>query len=147
MFPIHSLKDNLISASPFLVSLPFTINGASKFEVSEEQALYQPPGYVFGIVWPTLYILLFKSNNSTHGIDTNLIFMFSFSSFFIASKDKETSEPVAIKINSKSLFISLSYKIYPPFFTKFIELPSNCGKLCLDKHKHEGPVFLSRAIL
>ena len=62
MFPIHSLKDNLISASPFLVSLPFTITGASKFEVSEEQALYQPPGYVFGIVWPTLYILLFMMN-------------------------------------------------------------------------------------
>ena len=62
MFPIHSLKDNLISASPFLVSLPFTINGASKFEVSEEQALYQPPGYVFGIVWTTLYILQFMMN-------------------------------------------------------------------------------------
>ena len=62
MLTLHSLKDNLISASPFLVSVPFTIGGAAKFEIEEEQALFQPPGYVFGIVWPTLYILLFIMN-------------------------------------------------------------------------------------
>ena len=55
--PISSLKDNFISASPFLVSLPFTITDANKFGINEDQALWQPPGYVFGIVWPTLYIL------------------------------------------------------------------------------------------
>ena len=62
--PIYNLKDNLISASPFLVSVPFTFNGLSKFDVNEEQALWQPPGYVFGIVWPTLYILLFLMNKN-----------------------------------------------------------------------------------
>lgn len=62
--PISGLKDNLISASPFLVSVPFTIGGLSKFDVNEEQALWQPPGYVFGIVWPTLYVLLFMMNKN-----------------------------------------------------------------------------------
>jgi tryptophan-rich sensory protein len=62
MLYINSIRDNLISASPFLVSLPFTITDTSKFDVNEEQALWQPPGYVFGIVWPTLYVLLFMMN-------------------------------------------------------------------------------------
>lgn len=67
--PISSLKDNFISASPFLVSLPFTITDANKFGISEDQALWQPPGYVFGIVWPTLYVLLFMMNKSIFSSD------------------------------------------------------------------------------
>ena len=59
-----SVKDSFISASPFLVSLPFTITDANQFGTNEDKALWQPPGYVFGIVWPTLYILLFMMNKS-----------------------------------------------------------------------------------
>ena len=59
-----SVKDSFISASPFLVSLPFTITDANQFGTNEDKALWQPPGYVFGIVWPTLYILVFMMNKS-----------------------------------------------------------------------------------
>ena len=62
--PIISVKDSFISASPFLVSLPITITDANQFGINEDKALWQPPGYVFGIVWPTLYILLFMMNKS-----------------------------------------------------------------------------------
>jgi tryptophan-rich sensory protein len=66
MLYINSIRDNLISASPFLVSLPFTATNVGKFDVNEEKALWQPPGYVFGIVWPTLYILLFIMNKQIY---------------------------------------------------------------------------------
>ena len=54
----------IISLSPLLVSLPFTLLNVNKFDVDEKQALWQPPGYVFGIVWPLLYLLLFIFNYS-----------------------------------------------------------------------------------
>jgi len=66
MFKIQSLiaRDIIVSSSPFLVSLPFTLNGLAKFSETEEKALWQPPGYVFGIVWPIIYLCLFKFNFS-----------------------------------------------------------------------------------
>ena len=69
--PIISVKDSFISASPFLVSLPFTITDANKFGTNEDKVLWQPPGYVFGIVWPILYILLFMMNKSV--LSSNVI--------------------------------------------------------------------------
>jgi len=69
--PIISVKDSFISASPFLVSLPFTITDANQFGTNEDKALWQPPGYVFGIVWPILYILLFMMNKSV--LSSNVI--------------------------------------------------------------------------
>lgn len=58
------VRDIFVSSSPFLVSLPFTISGLAKFSETEEKALWQPPGYVFGIVWPIIYLSLFKFNFS-----------------------------------------------------------------------------------
>ena len=54
----NQIKVILISFSSFLLSLPFTISGLSKFEKNEAKADWQPPGFVFGIVWPILYYLL-----------------------------------------------------------------------------------------
>ena len=54
----------IISLSPFIVSLPFTLLDINKFKKEEEVALWQPPGFVFGIVWPILYVLLFIFNYS-----------------------------------------------------------------------------------
>ena len=59
---LKNVKDFTVSLSPFLVSLPFTALDVNKFEKDDEKALWQPPGFVFGIVWPTLYILLFYMN-------------------------------------------------------------------------------------
>tara|TARA_B100001093_G_C26580892_1_gene907209 strand:- start:244 stop:765 length:522 start_codon:yes stop_codon:yes gene_type:complete len=56
---LKTLKHITISLSPFLVSIPFTALDVNKFEESEDKALWQPPGYVFGIVWPLLYSSLF----------------------------------------------------------------------------------------
>ena len=54
----NQIKVILMSFSGFLLSLPFTISGLSKFEINEAKADWQPPGFVFGIVWPILYYLL-----------------------------------------------------------------------------------------
>jgi len=52
----------IISASPFLVSIFSTLNDSNKFKNNEKKALWQPPSFVFGIVWPILYSLLFYLN-------------------------------------------------------------------------------------
>tara|TARA_B100001063_G_scaffold242656_4_gene271757 strand:- start:1606 stop:2100 length:495 start_codon:yes stop_codon:yes gene_type:complete len=52
----------IVSSSPFLVSLPFTIFDVNRFETDQPRALWQPPSFVFGIVWPILYTLLFTMN-------------------------------------------------------------------------------------
>ena len=57
--------------SNILLSLPFTIFGLSKFNQSEIKAYWQPPGYVFGVVWPILYCLFSVINVRTM-ISTNL---------------------------------------------------------------------------
>ena len=53
---VRFVKEVAVSASPFLVSTPFTLFDLNRFEETEEKALWQPPGYVFGIVWSYLYI-------------------------------------------------------------------------------------------
>jgi len=47
----------IISFLNIILSLPFTILGLSKFNEDEIKADWQPPGYVFGIVWPILYMI------------------------------------------------------------------------------------------
>lgn len=54
----------LICASPFLVSIFSTLNDSNKFKNNEKKALWQPPSFVFGIVWPILYALLFFLNHT-----------------------------------------------------------------------------------
>ncbi len=54
----------LISGSPFIVSLISTFFDTNKFQKNEKKSLWQPPSYVFGIVWPILYTLLFFLNYS-----------------------------------------------------------------------------------
>ena len=49
---------SLLSFSNFLLSLPFTYFGLTKFGPDDITAYWQPPGYVFGIVWSILYTLL-----------------------------------------------------------------------------------------
>jgi len=65
----------IVSSSPFLVSLPFTLNGSIQFDINEEKALWQPPGFVFGIVWPSIYFLLYNMNMK--------IFNSNFPNYFI----------------------------------------------------------------
>jgi tryptophan-rich sensory protein len=60
----NMIKNIAISASPFLASLPFTVLDVNRFDDDNEKALWQPPGYVFGIVWPLLYASLFYMNYS-----------------------------------------------------------------------------------
>ena len=54
------LPSIIVSSSPFLVSLPFTLTDLNRFEEDQPRALWQPPNYVFGIVWPFLYVRLFE---------------------------------------------------------------------------------------
>ena len=61
-YTLPIIKKTLISASPIIVSTPFAALGLTTFDKDEERALWQPPNYVFGIVWPTLYFLLFTLN-------------------------------------------------------------------------------------
>ena len=59
---LKPITNIIISSSPFLVTLPFTINNSARFDINEEKALWQPPGYIFGIVWPCLHFLLYNMN-------------------------------------------------------------------------------------
>lgn len=72
---LKPITNILISSSPFLVSLPFTLNRTIQFDINEEKALWQPPSFVFGIVWPSIYFLLFNMNMN--------IFTSNFPSYFI----------------------------------------------------------------
>lgn len=47
----------LFSFSNYLFSLPIIYFGLSSYSENEMKADWQPPGYVFGIVWPILYLL------------------------------------------------------------------------------------------
>ena len=54
---LEQFKILFISFSHFIFSLPFTLSGLSDLGNDEYKADWQPPGYVFGIVWPILYLL------------------------------------------------------------------------------------------
>ena len=41
----------------FFLSIPFTISGSTKYDNNDIKAYSQPPGYIFGIVWSTIYTL------------------------------------------------------------------------------------------
>jgi len=45
------------SFSHLLLSLPFSLSGATRYTENDVKAYWQPPGYVFGIVWPVLYLI------------------------------------------------------------------------------------------
>ncbi|MBI96152.1 hypothetical protein CL656_03310 [bacterium] len=47
----------LLSFSNYLLSIPIISLGLSKYSDDEVKADWQPPGYVFAIVWPILYLL------------------------------------------------------------------------------------------
>jgi len=70
----------LISFSNFFLSLPFTYSGLSSFGPNDIKAFWQPPGYVFGITWSILYLLLgiinlksFYLSKSNRDIGFNII--------------------------------------------------------------------------
>ena len=46
-----------VSFINIFLSLPFTYLGLTKYDMKETKAYWQPPGYVFGIVWPVLYTI------------------------------------------------------------------------------------------
>ena len=54
---IKNIKVILYSFSNYLFSLPIVYLGLTSFSKDEMKADWQPPGYVFGIVWPILYLL------------------------------------------------------------------------------------------
>ena len=54
---IKDLKVLLFSFSNYLFSVPIVYFGLSGYSENEIRADWQPPGYVFGIVWPILYLL------------------------------------------------------------------------------------------
>ena len=51
------LKNSIISFPNLFFSLPFTLGGITKFSKNDIKAYWQPPGYIFGIVWSTLYLI------------------------------------------------------------------------------------------
>lgn len=63
---LDQLKVLGISFSHFLFSLPFTLSGLSNLGEDKYKADWQPPGYVFGIVWPILYLLFGIINLKTY---------------------------------------------------------------------------------
>ena len=54
------------SFSNFIFSLPFTLLGMSSYNKNEIRADWQPPGFVFGIVWPILYFIFGIINLKTY---------------------------------------------------------------------------------
>ena len=52
-----NIKVLLYSFSNYLFSLPIVYFGLTSYSKDELKADWQPPGYVFGIVWPILYLL------------------------------------------------------------------------------------------
>ena len=58
---MSNILDQLVfigsSFTHFLFSLPFSILGLTKYDENDIVADWQPPGYVFAIVWPILYLL------------------------------------------------------------------------------------------
>lgn len=48
-----------VSASPFLTSVLSNFNNTNEFKDTDKKSRWQPPSFVFGIVWPILYALLF----------------------------------------------------------------------------------------
>lgn len=52
------IQTTLFSFSNFFLSLPFTYFGLTKFGPEDVNAYWQPPGYIFGIAWSILYLLL-----------------------------------------------------------------------------------------
>jgi benzodiazapine receptor len=63
---LNQLKILGISFSHFLFSLPFTLSGLSNLGNDKYKADWQPPGYVFAIVWPILYLLFGIMNLKTY---------------------------------------------------------------------------------
>ena len=70
----------LISFSNIIFSIPFTYFGLSKYLPHEIKADWQPPGYVFGIVWPILYLLfgiinlnIINSKNLSRSLKNSLV--------------------------------------------------------------------------
>lgn len=51
------IEKSIYSFSNFILSLPFVMFGLAGYNKNEVKADWQPPGYVFGIVWPMLYLL------------------------------------------------------------------------------------------
>ena len=51
---MSSISFYLMSFSHFLLSLPFSLFGLTNLGKDKFKADFQPPGYVFGIVWPIL---------------------------------------------------------------------------------------------
>ena len=51
------IKNFFLAFINVFLSLPFTYFGLSKYNIKETKAYWQPPGYVFGIVWPILYTI------------------------------------------------------------------------------------------
>ena len=121
------IKKTIISASPIIVSTPFTALGLATFGPNEVKALWQPPNYVFGIAWPTLYFLLFSLNwdllsNTIIKSDfkTKMIKNTLFESFFQGAwlysfrykksiKGREKNQYFYGLINT-SILVSLSFK-------------------------------------
>jgi translocator protein len=58
---MSNILDQLVfvgsSFSHFFLSLPFSVLGLTKYNENDIVADWQPPGYVFAIVWPILYLL------------------------------------------------------------------------------------------
>ena len=48
-----------VRASPFLTSVLSNFNNTNEFKDTDKKSRWQPPSFVFGIVWPILYALLF----------------------------------------------------------------------------------------
>ena len=66
------------------------------------------------------------SNKSTQGILTTRTSIFSFANSALASKAKDTSEPVAMMIASGVSFVESAITIAA--FNASLELPGSCGK-------------------
>ena len=102
---MSNILDQLIfislSFSHFAFSLPFSILGLTKYDENDIIADWQPPGYVFAIVWPILYLLF--------GI-INLKVEFS-SKHSITFKDKVFGESI-IESLLQVLWLLVTAKIY-----------------------------------
>ena len=128
------LKVFAISFSNILLSLPFTYLGLSKFGPNEIKAYWQPPGYIFGIVWTILYFLFgiinlrtFYSTNMLIDVKTSILLQSLSESFLqtlwllVTSKFGKVRYPIQYYLGFlvMSILVYFAYKVRKPTFNNF----------------------------
>ena len=127
---MEQFKILFFSFSNFVFSLPFTMLGLTKYDQNDIKADWQPPGFVFGIVWPILYFLFGIINlNAYFGGHSEYIKRKILNNAFHESLVQTCWLLVTSKFYEKRLFIQnflgffiILYLVYYAYFVRAFNL-------------------------